>query len=133
MAGVVLSDSFSASKAVAECRVVNRRRGNAPLPVGRWRRAVIPSFHCSWVAVLVALDGDASLTVADSRILLFSSADTASRRPRRRALISVRRQVVVLSLRRLRAAAGFVLRGSRFEEPLDPLGHQAALFTFEVV
>ena len=38
-----------------------------------------------------------------------------------------------MSLRRLRAAAGFVLRGSRFEEPLDSLRHQAALFALEVV
>ena len=37
-----------------------------------------------------------------------------------------------MSMRCLRAAAGFVMCGSRFEESLDSLGHQAALFAFEV-
>ena len=46
-------------------------------------------------------------------------------------MISVR--VVVWPLRRLRAAAGLVLRGSRVEEPLDSLRHQAALFALEVL
>ena len=42
-------------------------------------------------------------------------------------------KVVVLPLWCLRAAAGLVLRGSRVEEPMDSLHHQAALFSLEVV
>ena len=69
--------------------------------------------------------------MADSQLLVLYSSGTASRRPRRRAFISAR--VVVWPLRRLRAAAGLVLRGSRVEEPMDSLHHQAALFSLEVV
>ena len=122
-AGVVLSDSLPTAEAVAESRMLNGRRGDSSFSSWWGRQVVALPFHCSWAAVLVALDGDASPTVADSRILVFSSADTASRRPRRRALISTGRQVVVRSLRGLCAAAGFVLCGSRFEESLDSLGH----------
>ena len=46
-------------------------------------------------------------------------------------MISVR--VIVWLLRRLRAAAGLVLRGGRVEEPLDSLHHEAALFALEIV
>ena len=69
--------------------------------------------------------------MADSRILVLSSSGAASRRPRCRALVSAK--VVVLPLRRLCAAAGLVLRGSRIEEPLDLLRHQTVLFALEVV
>ena len=111
--------------------MVNRRRGDSPFLATRSRRTVVPSFHCSRAAVLVALYGNVSPTVADSRILVFPSSGATSRRPRRRALISAK--VIVLPLRRLRAAAGLVLRSSRVEEPLDSLHHQAALFALEVV
>ena len=111
VAGVILSNSLSAAKAVAESRMVNRRRGDSPLLAGRGRRTVVPSFHCSWAAVSVALYGSVSPTVANSRILVYSSSGAASRCPRHRALISAK--VVVLSLRRLHAAAGLVLRGGR--------------------
>ena len=46
-------------------------------------------------------------------------------------MISVR--VVVWPLRRLRPAAGLVLRGGRVEEPLDSLHHEAAFFALEIV
>lgn len=52
---------------------------------------------------------------------------------RRRTLISARRWVVVLALRRLDAATSIILRGSRVEELLNSLRHYAALFAFEVV
>ena len=133
VAGVILSDSLSAAKAVAESRMFHGRRGDSPFSARRGRQIVVPPFHRFGAAVLVALDGDVSPTVADSRILVFPSADTAGWCPRRRTFISAGRQVVVLSLRRLRAAAGFVLRGSRVEELVNSLQHQAALFTFEVV
>ena len=129
--GVILSNSLSAVKAVTESRMVNRRRGDSPLLVRRGRRTVVPSFHCSRAAVSIALYGNASPTVADSRILVSSSLGAASRCPRRRALISAK--VVVLPLRRLGAAAGLILRGDRVEEPLDSLHHQAALFALEIV
>ena len=38
-----------------------------------------------------------------------------------------------MALRRLGAAAGIILRGSRVEELLNSLRHYAALFAFEVV
>ncbi len=82
---------------------------------------------------MVALYGNASPAVADNRILFFPSSGATSRRLRRRALISAWRRVAVLSLRRLGAAAGLILCGSRVEELLDSLCHQAALFALEVV
>ena len=131
MAGVVLSDSFTGAKPASESRMVNRRRGDSPLLAGRGRRTVVPSFHCSRAAVLVTLYGNVSPTVADSRILVFPSSGAASRRPRCRTLISAK--VVVLPLRRLRAAAGLVLRGGRVEKLLDSLHHEAAFLALEVV
>ena len=131
VAGVVFPDSLSAAKAVAKSRMINRRRGDSPFLTRRRRRAVVPSFHCSGAAVSVALYGNVSPTVADSRILVLSSSGAASRRPRRRALVSAK--VVVLPLRRLCAVAGLVLCGSHVEESLDSLHHQAALFALEIV
>ena len=131
MVGVILSNSLSAAKAVAESRMVNRQWGDSPLLAGRGRRTVVPLFHYSRAAVLVALYGNVSQTVADSRILVFPSSGATSRRPRRRALISGR--VVVWLQRRLRAAAGLVLRGGRVEKPLDSLHHEVALFALEIV
>ena len=46
-------------------------------------------------------------------------------------MISVK--VVDGPLRRLRAAVGLVLRGSRVEKPLDSLHHEAAFFALEIV
>ena len=91
MAGIILSDSFSTAEAVTESQMLDRRWGDSSFPSWWGRQVVALPLHCSWAAVLVALDGDASPTVVDSRILLFSSADSASRRPRRRALISAGR------------------------------------------
>ena len=91
VAGIVLSNSLSAAKAVAESRMLNGWWGDSPFFARRGRQIVVPPLYHFGAAVLVALDGDASPTVADSRILLFSSADAASRRPRRRALISAGR------------------------------------------
>ena len=133
MAGVILSNSLSAAKAVIESRMVNRWRGDSPLLAGGGRRTVVPLFHCSGAAVSLALYGNASPTVADSWLLVSSSSGAASRHPRHRALILAGRQVVVLSLRRLCASADFILRGSRVEELLDPLRHVATLVALELV
>jgi len=131
VAGSILSNSLLAARAVTDSRMVNRRWGDSPLLAGRGRRTVARSFHCPWAAVSVALYGNASPTVADSRLLVSSSSGAASQRPRRCAWISVK--VVVGSLRRLRAAAGLVLRGGRIEKPLDSLHHEAAFFALEIV
>ena len=133
MAGIVFSDSFSAAKAVAERRVINRQRGNAPLPAGGRRRTVVPSFHCSWAAVLVALDGDVSPAAAGSRLLVSSIADATSRRPGCRALVSVRRRVIVSPVGRFSPAPGILLLSSRVEELLDSLRHVATLVALELV
>ena len=133
MAGIVLSDSFSAAKAVAECRVFNRRRGDALFPAKGRRRTVIPSFHCSRAAVLVALDGDASPAAAGSRLLVSSTADAISRRPGCRALISARRRIIVLPVGRFSAATGLLLLSSRVKELLDALRHVATLVALELV
>ena len=133
MAGIVLSDSLSAAKAVAECRVFNRRRGDTPFPARGRRRTVIPSFYCSWAAVLVALNGDASSAAAGSRLLVSSPTDISSRRPRCHALVSARRQIVVLPMWRLSATTGLVLLSSRIEEPLNACRHLAMLFALELV
>ena len=82
---------------------------------------------------MVALDGDVSPAVADSRLLVLLPTGPTSRRPRRRTLVSARRWVIVLALRRLGMAAGIILRGGRIEELLNSLCHYAALFAFEVV
>ena len=91
VASVVLSDSLSTAEAVAESRVLDRRWGDSSFPSWWGRQVVALPLHCSWAAVLVALDGDASPTVADSRILVFSSTDATSRRLRCRALVSAGR------------------------------------------
>ena len=56
--GVVFSDSLSVAKAVIESQMVNRRRGDSPFLARRRRQTVVPSFHCSRAAVLVALYGN---------------------------------------------------------------------------
>ena len=133
MAGVILSDSLPAAKAVAECRMLNRRRGDASLPAGRRRRTVVSSLHRSWAAVLVALDSDASLSVAGSRLLVSSTADATSRRPGCRALVSSGRRIVVSPVGRFGPAPGILLLSSRVEELLNSLRHHAALFALEVL
>ena len=119
MAGLILSDSLSAAKATSESRMLNRRRGNSPLSSGRGRQVVVPPFHRFGAAVFVALDGDVSPTVADSRLLVLLPTGPASRRPRCHTLVSARRWVIVLALWLLCAAAGIILRGSRIEELLN--------------
>jgi hypothetical protein len=89
--GIVFSDSFSAAKAVAESRMFHGRRGDSPFSARRGRQIVVPPFYRFGAAVLVALDGDVSPTVADSRLLVLLPMGPASRRPRRRTLISVGR------------------------------------------
>ena len=131
--GVVLSDSLSAAKAVVESRMFHGRRGDSPFSARRGRQVVVPPFHRSGAAVLVALDGDVSPAVAVSRLLVLLPTGPASRRLRRRTLVSARRWVVILALRRLGAAAGIILCGGRVEELLNSLRHYAALFAFEVV
>ena len=134
MAGIILSDSFSAAQPVAGRRVLNRRRGGAPLPARRRRRrAIAPLLHSSWAPVLVVFDCDVSLAAAGSRLLVSSSADVTSRRPRCRALISAGRRIVVLLAGRLSAATGLVLLICRIEEPLDALRHLAMLFGLKLV
>ena len=82
---------------------------------------------------MVALDGDVSPTVAGSQLLVLLPTSPASRHSGRCALVSAGRRVIILSLRRLCAATGLVLRGGRVEELLNSLRHYAALFAFEVV
>ena len=67
VAGVVLSDSLSTVEAVAESRMLNRRRGDSSFSSWWGRQVVALPFQCSRAAVLVALDGDASPTMADGR------------------------------------------------------------------
>ena len=133
MAGVILSNSLSAAKAVTESRMVNRRRGDSPLLAGRGRRTVIPLFHCSRAAILVALYGNASPAAAGSQLLVSSIADATSRRPRCRALLSAGRRVVIFPVGRFSAAAGLLLLGSRVKELLDALRHVATLVSLELV
>ena len=105
-----------------------------PLPAGRrGSRTVVPLFHCSWAAVLVALDGDASPAAAGSRLLVSSIAEAASRRPRCRAFLSPGRRIVVLPVGRFNAAAGFLLLDSSVKELLDALRHVATLVALELV
>src|SRR3954466_8114254 len=109
------------------------RRWGDPRLCGRWRGHIVaPPLYCFRAAVLVALDGDMSPTAACSRLLVFSSADAASRRPRCCAFISAGWQFIFLLLRSFGAAAGRVLRAGRVEESLDSLRHQSALFAFKV-
>ena len=133
VAGVVLSDSLSAAKAVAESRMFHGRWGDLSFSARRGRQVVVLPFHRSRAAVLVALDGDVSPTVADSRLLVLLPTGPASRCSGRRTLVSARRWVVVFVLQHLGAAAGVILRGSRVEELLNSLRHHAALFALEVV
>ena len=133
MAGVILTDSLSTAKAVAERRVINRRRGDSPFPPRGRRQTFVSSFHCSWAAFSVTLYGDASPIAAGSRLRVLSSMDATSWRPRLRALVSARKQVVILSAQRISAAAGLVLLSSRIKESLDALRHQATFFALELV
>ena len=131
MAGVILSDSFLAAYTVAKCRVVNRRRRSAPLPSRR--RIVVPLFHCSWMAVFVALNGEACATAAGSRLSASSVADATSRCPGGRALISARRRIVVSPVGRFSPAPGILLLSSRVEELLNSLCHVATHVALELV
>ena len=89
------------------------------------------SLHCSWEAVLVALDGDVSLAAAGSRLLVSSISDATSRHPGCRALVSARRRVVVSPVGRFSATPGILLLSSRVEELLDSLRHVATLVALE--
>src|SRR4051812_40053215 len=111
----------------------NGRWRDSPFSAGWRRHIVVPPLYLFRAAVLVALDGDMSPTAACSRLLVFSSANAASRRPRCCALISAGWQVIFLLLRSFGVATGRVLRAGRVEEPLDSLRHQSALFAFKVV
>src|SRR4051812_43002003 len=108
-----------------------RRWGKSPLSAGGRGDIVVPPLHRFLASVLVALNGDMSPTAARSRLLVFPSADAASRRPRRRALVSAGWQIIFLPLWFFGAAAGRVLRAGRVEESLDSLRHQSALFAFK--
>ena len=101
--------------------------------MGRGRRTVVPSFHCSWAAVSVALDGDACSAAASSQLSVSSIADAACRRPGGRALLSVRGRDLNPLAGSFRAAAGFLLRSSRINELLDSLHHVATLVALELV
>ena len=133
MAGVILSDSLSAAKATSESRMLNRWRRNSPLSSGRGRQIIVPPFYCSWAAVLVALDGDVSPTMTGSRLLLFPSANSASRRLGGRALVPAGRRIIVSLVGRFSAAAGLLLLSSRVEELLNTLLHVATLVALELV
>ena len=92
MAGIVLSDSFTAAQPAAERRVLNRQWGGVPLPAGwRGRRTVVPPFHSSRAAILVALNGEARPTAVGSRLIVPSVAGTACcQRPGGRAMLLAR-------------------------------------------
>ena len=81
VAGIVLSDSLSAAKAVAESRMLYGWWGDSPFSARRGRQIVVPPFHRFGAAVLVALDGDVSPTVAESQLLVLLPMGPASRRP----------------------------------------------------
>ena len=111
VAGIILSDSLSAAKAVAECRVRDRRRSRVPRPT-RWRRRRIAlPLHSSRAVVLVSLDGEACPTATGSRLVASSSAGATSRRPGRRPMVLTRGRFVVPSGGHFSAAANFVLHG----------------------
>ena len=133
VAGVVLSDSLSAAKVVAESRMFHGRWGDLSFSARRGRQIVVPPLYCFGAAVLVALDGDASPTAASSRLLVSSIAGATSRRPGCRALVSARRWVVILPIGRFSAAPGLLLLSSRVEELLDSLRHVATLVALKLV
>ena len=112
MAGIVFSDSFSGAKPATETRVINRRQGDVPFST-QGRVIIARSFHCSWAAVLVALDGDVRPAVACSQLLVSSSAGAASQRPGCRAVVLAKGRFFVPLGGYFSAAAGLVLRGGR--------------------
>ena len=123
MAGVVLSDSFLAAKAVTECRVHDRRWGGISLPARRRGRHVASSLHGSGAAFCVTLDGDSSPAAASSRLVVFPCAGTArSRRPGCRGVLSAWG-------RTLSAGAGFMPFCGRVDQLLDAPRHVGELIS----
>ena len=121
MAGVVLPDSFPAAKAVAECRVRDRRRSGVPFSTRLRRRRVASPLHGSGAAFCITLNGEASPTAASSRLLVFSLAGaTYSRHPGCRAMLSAWG-------RALSTGAGFVLLCIRVDQLLDASSHAVKL------
>ena len=94
---------------------------------------IVPSFHCSWAALLVVLDGEACAAAPGRRLSVSSVAGAACRRPGGHALLSARGWVLNPLAGSFCAAAGFLLRGSRVNELLNALRHGATLVALEVV
>ena len=113
MAGIILSDSLLAAKAVAECRMRDRRGRGVPRSMRRGRRLVASPLYCTRAAFVVPLDGDACPIAAGSRLVALSSAGATSRRPGGRPMISAWGRLVVLSGWDFGTAGGLVLRGCR--------------------
>ena len=113
MAGVILSDSLSVAKAVAECRVRDRRQSGMPCSARRRRRRVASLIYRPRAAIFVMLDGKASLATAGSQLVASSSVGTAS--------WHLGYHVVILAMGRFfvprggyfSMPAGFMLHGSR--------------------
>ena len=117
MAGVVLADSFSAAESVAKSRMRDGRRCEASFSSRRGRRQISLVLYCSRAALRVALDGDASLAAAGSRLLVFLLARAAcSRRAGHRGVLPARGMTIS-------TGAGFVPFCSRVEQLLDPSRH----------
>ena len=113
MAGIVHSDSLSVAKAVAECRMRDRRRSGVPRSTRRVRRWVASLLYCTRAAVLVPLDGEARPTAAGSRLVALSSTGATSQRPGSRPMILAWGQLVVSSGWDFSPASGLVLRNNR--------------------
>ena len=88
VASIILSDSLSAAKAVAECRVRDRRRSGVSRSTRRGRRQVASLLYCTRATVLVPPDGEARPTADGSRLIALSSAGAASWRPGGRPMVS---------------------------------------------
>ena len=133
MVGIVLSDSFLVAKAVAECRVRDRRWSGMPSSARRRGRRVASPLHSSGAAVCVMLDGEVSPTVAGNRLIASSTTDANSRRPGCCTMILAKGRFFVPPDGRFGTAAGFMLLGGRVKELLDALRHVATLVALELV
>ena len=97
MAGIILSDSLSAAKAVAECRMRDRRRSGVSCSTRQGRQLVALPLYCTRVVILAPLDGEARPATAGSRLVALSSAGATGRRPGCRPMILAWGRLVVSS------------------------------------
>lgn len=114
--------------------MLNRWRGGVPLPA--WgRRAVVPPFHCSWAAILVALNREMGApTTASSQLWVISTEGAACWGPGGRPVLTAGEGVIfVLHAGFHYAAASFLLRGGRVEELLEARRHVMMLVALQMV